>query len=723
MNVRDDSNCNMKFAKSFARLMLCICGSNGVSSSLIHYTSSPKLEWKVDVLGRPGRISTPGMVKNNAIVTSHTGDLLYMTFDDGSLVVGNATSGATLSIFVPDVLVEGSYTSNDGSGVCVSRNGDVIYAVHDSPPQPIWNGTFWYDSDPWYIENRYGDSAAIDPYFPSNVRIESKEDRELSRIISLDWQGKLRWTHTIEGVVIGTPLFGSQQNAELVYVLHNKDNIGRITILKIDKEYIVEESTILAANSDYENTFYNVTTLFHQVSTSTWPYAPASLVTDQNHDVLYWSQARSDLPGYDRRGKLYRTIITPDLNVEMNDGRYEFVGTPTKPIVSHSHSEIYFLSKSSSINMIDWVPSINGSLNNMWTGLMKYPAWSVSIGVSERNSTLPLQVAAILTQDDERMYLPGVGTSLLCLNTKNGKLLWSYDTKISNYVAQMVLSPDEKVVYSIAARSGMVTALDALSGETIWQIDCTSFKGKHPDCQDSVEAEFTLSPDGTTLYYGDIFGSVTSIRVAKIDPNSSNAPSASPSAIPSALPTQSPSKEPSALPSQSPSDEPISLASQLQAALQTQMPSDFPSLRPSDSPSNKLINRTQLLAITPTSFPQPTTRPTEPANASALLFSKPLDNPSATPIKTASESPTSLEKGTTDTSPSPSSQIAAVSLSKASSLHNQRREEETGSSVSPVASKTWISIGAVAGFIFAAVATALGFKARGNRPEPNDSFV
>jgi hypothetical protein len=46
-------------------------------------------------------------------------------------------------------------------------------------------------------------------------------------------------------------------------------------------------------------------------------------------------------------------------------------------------------------------------------------------------------------------------------------------------------------------------------------MDCATINGAN-GCNDSVEAEFALSPDGTKLYYSDFKGKVVSLLVANV---------------------------------------------------------------------------------------------------------------------------------------------------------------------------------------------------------------
>ena len=97
-----------------------------------------------------------------------------------------------------------------------------------------------------------------------------------------------------------------------------------------------------------------------------------------------------------------------------------------------------------------------------------------------------------------------------------------------------ILSPDYSSIYSIRHRDGTVEKRSATIGDLIWSFNCTSIPGRHPTCQDSVEAEFSLSSIGNTFYYVDIWGTVISLQVDDF-----------PTSPPSFLPTVTPSDRPS----------------------------------------------------------------------------------------------------------------------------------------------------------------------------------
>ena len=65
---------------------------------------------------------------------------------------------------------------------------------------------------------------------------------------------------------------------------------------------------------------------------------------------------------------------------------------------------------------------------------------------------------------------------------------------------------------SIQHASGRVVAYNAATGERRWQFDCRDLSGLD-NCQDSVEADFAISPNNNLLIYGDIFGRINALQI------------------------------------------------------------------------------------------------------------------------------------------------------------------------------------------------------------------
>lgn len=200
-------------------------------------------------------------------------------------------------------------------------------------------------------------------------------------------------------------------------------------------------------------------------------------------------------------------------------------------------------------------------------------------------------------------------------------------------------------------------AQDARNGDIIWEWSCFDVT-RDRFCQDSVEAEFALSPDGRTIYYGDIYGKIVALAVAK-PTGSTRAPTALPTVSPSAfssvvptaqsdVPTMVPSIHPTDRPTVVPSIFPTDRPSEHPSSLPTDSPSQHPSRKPSSIPSDHPTD-------SPSTGPslEPSNLPTEhPSNKPSNV---PSDQPSLSPSTTPTATPTAKPSTTPTKSFVPSS--------------------------------------------------------------------
>ena len=92
-----------------------------------------------------------------------------------------------------------------------------------------------------------------------------------------------------------------------------------------------------------------------------------------------------------------------------------------------------------------------------------------------------------------------------------GSLVWA-TTAFASIVSEPKLAPDNRRVYSIS-ETGWVECRDVEDGTQYWKFVCNFLTGER--CVPSVLAEFALSPDGTTLYYGDVVGNIRALQVGR----------------------------------------------------------------------------------------------------------------------------------------------------------------------------------------------------------------
>lgn len=471
------------------RLTILIVVSTRIAEALTHL-SQPVIRWKTQ-LG-DGTIASAGLKRKNAVVLSNDGSELYATLDDGSLAILSTTTGALVTTYVPSPIEQRWTVSNIGSGASVSsQSGDIVYAVQDSPPPFRWNGTFWYQYEGWFASGIYNnwELTKLNPaFYPPSV--------ELSRVISLDYRGQQRWMHSLNGFIVGTPVYGNRVQADgskLVYVLHNVNNTGQITILM--------------ENSNGTS----VQVLYNEVSKGGLPFSPMTMISSHlGDDVLFWSSTMNEEPGYDPRGRFYRVIVRPSLQILSSNGRHEFVGTATRPLLNGNGTSIWVAGTYARLYKLSWQAD-----TAMWKGIASSEVdWKFQMDPSLRNETMPVMASPILSSDDRFLFIPSTTTAFYCIDAQSGEEVWKLKhPKRSIYMTEAKLSPDNTILYSILFMDGTVIAQNALTGSIIWEISCESLSGVG-NCQDSVEAEFALSPDGTQLYFGDFKGNIVSLTVA-----------------------------------------------------------------------------------------------------------------------------------------------------------------------------------------------------------------
>jgi hypothetical protein len=291
--------------------------------------------------------------------------------------------------------------SNIGSGVSVSRQkaGDLIYAVQDSPPTFKWNDTFWYRYEGWYQSGVYNNSllSKLPPlFYPPAV--------ESSRIISVDSDGKERWTYTLQGLVVGTPIHGGDNATKLVYILHNVKNKGQFTVLR-------------ETNDSYGRA--KVEVLYKENSTFGFSYSPMTVIPSSlsvRQDVLYWFETMNKEPGYDQRGKIHRIIVKLNpLQIFSTQARHEFIGSATRPLLNGNGTAMWVGGYSSRIHKLSWQPNAP-----FWKGTNSSVAWSVQMDRSLRNETMPVMASPILSSNGKLLFVPSTTTSFYCIDATTG---------------------------------------------------------------------------------------------------------------------------------------------------------------------------------------------------------------------------------------------------------------------------------------------------------------
>lgn len=320
----------------------------------------PNVRWTFELDGKGQGLSGRNLRKGNAVVAHKDGNLLFVTADDGSLhILETNQSPPTSSVFEPESLA-GRYTECR-SGVSVVEEMDddgkttyyLVYAVVDTP---IASGVDFSDG---FVQGNDGSNDVN------------------SRVIAVDLSGSLRWSVSLEGRVVGTPLLG--KNQAMLYVSRNVEGKGYLSV-------------ILATSNKPEITA--------SLEGGGAPFGPPSLSLPSGQDNDKNPQAGSDLVvvaessgnGYVEDGGIY--LLQHSSEFEDSGGRgnesYEF-----KQI-----SELWFsavappLFRGTSLwvggtgsTFVGW--TANGDLSKVLEGKdgNVNPRWSLQVAPSERNAS------------------------------------------------------------------------------------------------------------------------------------------------------------------------------------------------------------------------------------------------------------------------------------------------------------------------------------------------
>ena len=106
---------------------------------------------------------------------------------------------------------------------------------------------------------------------------------------------------------------------------------------------------------------------------------------------------------------------------------------------------------------------------------------------------------------------------MYCIDTQTGDILWKEDGGLRSVILaepRLVEQTGEiPKLFVIEGMKGRVRQHDALTGDINWTFDCKDVSGV--SCNDAVEADYSVSSTGNTLYYGDIFGKIVALEIAQ----------------------------------------------------------------------------------------------------------------------------------------------------------------------------------------------------------------
>ena len=403
-----------------------------------------------------------------------------------------------------------------GNGVVSAPNGQTVWITDDGGALHVLDTINTTKEEIYFrppsVEHRWTESRSSVSLFVNLNGTETEyavyavtdvahddQNSTSSRIIAVhgsgDLIGTLRWELEVEGVAVQTPQIGT--DGRQIYVTHNDASGGQgyFSVIGAEGNRITRQSSLN-------------------------PFGPITIQSVDGIDELYWGEANGR--GHSASGRIFRY----DSSLMQTDVGFKIVtSTVVPPVIwkENKRRRMWIGGESSAIH--GWVDG---------RSFFDAPSWSRQISPSLRNGTSPITTKIISSPDGSRLYVASASTSFYCLNSKNANIVWKAESFDSVYTEMAILSPDYSSIYSIRHRDGTVEKRSATIGDLIWSFNCTSIPGRHPTCQDSVEAEFSLSSIGNTFYYVDIWGTVISLQVDDF-----------PTSPPSFLPTVTPSDRPS----------------------------------------------------------------------------------------------------------------------------------------------------------------------------------
>lgn len=518
-----------------ALLLLLVCCHPCAGS----FFSEPRVQWTYRLPGA-GSLVGRGLRSGNEVISSPDGSLVFATADDGSLHFIKVKDLRNSFVYEPSS-IPGTYTEcRSGVTLMQSSSGQLQYVVYAVIDVPVKAGVLY-------------DGMTYDP----------SRSQTLSRLLAVNLDGSLRFSVPLNGAVVGKPVVG----ADRLYVVHNVPSYvgtsstrGKITVVRTT----ANPPTVTASISPFSE---------HG------PFGPPTGTSvnmqGKQQDVVIVAEAWDD--GYSStQGKVYLlrpSALYDDFNGQGNDA-YELrlmsdvaMASSSKPSINADATEVFVGAAGSRMHGWSEAGSLWEVVSNDKTNIS--PSWDLALEANKGNVTQPLLVSPILSSDETLLYQVGASTKVYCIDTQRGDILWNSDGAAWGMQGSIMAEPrlverrqDQPKVYVIEGLKGRVRQHDALTGAIDWAIDCYTVSGI--PCHDAVEADFSVSPEGTMLYYGDVFGKIVALEIADFTtPAPTKLPTQKPVAIvaevskPKPEPQPEPTPKPTTPPTTAPVAEPV----------------------------------------------------------------------------------------------------------------------------------------------------------------------
>ena len=144
----------------------------------------------------------------------------------------------------------------------------------------------------------------------------------------------------------------------------------------------------------------------------------------------------------------------------------------------------------------------------------------------------------VISSNLERVYSILDSTTILCLNAISGIIVWEREGTAKT-CSSLQLSENDEFLFVVHASQGLVQKFHAYNGRLLAEHSCV-LSTSDISCRQSIQGRFSVSSDGSKLWFVDAFGKIATIEFSPDDATPTISPSSTPSSTPK--PTENESK-------------------------------------------------------------------------------------------------------------------------------------------------------------------------------------
>jgi len=251
---------------------------------------------------------------------------------------------------------------------------------------------------------------------------------------------------------------------------------------------------------------------------------------DNTNDIVVWHSRENAASNNQGELQLFQFPAAIDINENNTNSTSETAAIDPSSLETVQLGTVAWTTNAAPTLSFHGQEVFLGASNGMIQGWVNGRAFDLlpnfQVPLSGGNVTAPPN-AAILSADEELLFVSSKDGSFYTLNVSAIKIQWKFDAVDDSPIStRAVVSPDDQVVYFPMGSRLYAKSVD--TGEDVWTIPLDNNDGS------LIQANFCVSAEGFRLYYvGFEDNIVTSIIIATtktpVDPpNATNAPSTSP---------------------------------------------------------------------------------------------------------------------------------------------------------------------------------------------------